>query len=145
MNQSVFAHQNTNNFYSNSGLLLEHKFSSFRPGDILAIWFNGVRHYGVYVGGGWVIDNSKRDGGVTKVSIERFSAGRTIDNKGHSGPLTRNEVINRAFERIGQKWDLFNSNCEIFFKVCQGRSPISIQVIAGTFIAGITVVGLTRR
>jgi hypothetical protein len=104
-----------------------------------------VRHYGVYVGGGWIIDNSKRDGGVAKVSIERFCAGRKIENLGHLGPLSRNQVVNRAFAKIGQKWGLISSNCESFYRSCQGRSEISFQVIAGVFVAGIMVASMTSR
>lgn len=135
----------TQNLYSNSGLLLEHQLGSFRPGDILMIWYKGVRHYGVYVGGGLVIDNSKRDGGVTKVSIETFRAGRDVKNLGHTGPLSRSEVVNRAFAQIGQKWSLISSNCESFYRSCQGRSEVSFQVLAGAVMAGCLVVSLSRR
>lgn len=143
MYQTINAHQS--NFNSRPGLLLEHQLGSFRPGDILAIWFKGVRHYGVYVGRGWVIDNSNRDAGVAKVSLEIFSAGRKIENLGHTGNLSRNEVVNRAFAKIGQRWGLISSNCESFYRSCQGRSEISFQVLTGVFLTGCLVFSLARK
>ena len=145
MHQAYYTNQNSNNLHSNSGLLIEHKVGSFQPGDILAIWFNGVRHYGIYVGGGSIIDNSRRDGGVAKVSLARFKAGREIDNLGHTGPFSREKVIDRAFARIGHKWDILGSNCESFYRGCQGRSEISYQVYVGLLMAGVFAVGISRR
>ena len=119
--------------------------NSFRVGDILAIFYHGFIHFGIYVGNGWVIDKSRRDGCVAEVSIARFSDGNDIVNLGHTGPRTREEVVEEAYSRIGEKWELIGSNCENFYKSCQGRLNISLQVVAGVAITGVVLVACFHR
>ena len=102
-----------------------------------------IRHPGIFVDGGQVIDCSRRDGRVNLTSLDRFSGGRQIHNAGHTGGLGREAVLANAYRALGQEWSLMGRNCETFVRECQGRSPISPQLVMG--FAAILVSFANRR
>lgn len=72
-----------------------------------------IDHYGIYVGNRQVIDNHPNRG-VQLISLDDFLNGRTLENvnKFYGNEFERTEIVRRAHSYIGQKYDLYEFNCE---------------------------------
>ena len=111
-------------------------------GEEISVPVNGVKHPGIYVGGGYVIDNSRKRGGVARVSMGEFRAGRKLSYHGIPGSLTAEQVVRNAFDAVdrGVKYDFLFYNCKDFVRDMQGQSLLSfaikVAVVGGAFYAG---------
>lgn len=101
-------------------------------GDIISTPAYGViNHWGIYTGQGSVISNSKRYGKVVEESLSSFLNGKKLSWIGYPGTLSGHEVISRARQLVGKKWNLVKSNCEHFAHHVHGLKPTSPQLLLG--------------
>ena len=98
----------------------------YAEGDHLAVPRVGYTHHAVYVGDGYVVQNTRE--GVDLVTLEEFSRGRPVEVIPHEDrAFSRSETVMRALSRVGQKeYSLLSFNCEHFVSWCisgEYRSP----------------------
>lgn len=115
----------------------------FERGDHLVSGrrFGGIMpytHHGLYVGGGRVIHyGGNAEPGVRapieEVSVEQFSAGRSIQVKEHKDRrYSREESVARARSRVGEDgYCVFGNNCEHFVNWCITGEHGSTQADVG--------------
>jgi hypothetical protein len=124
--------------------------SQLYPADVIvAKKRNGLgrilNHYVVYVGNESFIGNLQ-DG--VKVLSESELSDLLVDYepvriKPFEGTdFQRNQAINRAYHRLGQKYSLLNFNCEHFANWVQKGKENSVQV---TILLSVLVLGLTYK
>ena len=124
--------------------------SQLYPADVIvAKKRNGLgrilNHYVVYVGNETFIGNLQ-DG--VKVLSESELSDLLVDYepvriKPFEGTdFQRNQAINRAYHRLGQKYSLLNFNCEHFANWVQKGKENSVQV---TILLSVLVLGLTYK
>ncbi len=99
----------------------------------------GITHYGIYVGGGYVVHNHP-DGGVETVTFERFANGRPVYIEARVPWAAQEAVRQAALNLIGTQFDLFNFNCEHFVTFVQTGKPESPQLRGA--VVGVAVLGL---
>ena len=106
---------------------MESKKTRLYLGDHLKVSRLGFSHHGVYVGGGVVIANT-RDG-VAEYSLDDFAQGSKICVISEKKNFSRQDIVLRARQRIGEKnYNVITNNCEHFVLWCtQGHSK-SVQV-----------------
>ena len=108
---------------------------SFYPepeyGSTLSVLVNGVSHPGIYVGGGFVIDNSSKRGGVFRVTIETFRDGRELRNHGLIGGLSADQIVQNAYAALGKDYDFFLFNCKDFVREARGQELLTLLIKAG--------------
>jgi len=91
-------------------------------GEIIAAKLDfGIEHYGIATGAGTVISASKRVGYVVEESESDFSGGNSIISKGYPSDLSPYEVLLRARNAIGKKWNFFDYNCQHFATECHDK------------------------
>lgn len=107
----------------------------FPLGTHLVTQRRGYLHHGIYVGGGRVVhysgsSRSWRSGPVEEVSVEEFSAGRSVSIKPTPNARFRGvEIVRRARSRLGEDcYRLTSNNCEHFCEWCIHDWPRSEQV-----------------
>ncbi|WP_431165108.1 lecithin retinol acyltransferase family protein [Tenacibaculum halocynthiae] len=104
-----------------------------------------LNHYVVYVGNETFIGNLQ-DG--VKVLSESELSDLLVDYepvriKPFEGTdFQRNQAINRAYHKLGQKYSLLNFNCEHFANWVQKGKENSVQV---TILFSVLVLGLTYK
>jgi hypothetical protein len=124
--------------------------SQLYPADVIvAKKRNGLgrilNHYVVYVGNETFIGNLQ-DG--VKILSESELSDLLVDYepiriKPFEGTdFQRNQAINRAYHRLGQKYSLLNFNCEHFANWVQKGKENSVQV---TILFSVLVLGLTYK
>ena len=124
--------------------------SQLYPADVIvAKKRNGLgrilNHYVVYVGNETFIGNLQ-DG--VKILSESELSDLLVDYepiriKPFEGTdFQRNQAINRAYHRLGQKYSLLNFNCEHFANWVQKGKENSVQV---TILLSVLVLGLTYK
>ncbi|PQJ78341.1 lecithin retinol acyltransferase family protein [Polaribacter porphyrae] len=124
--------------------------SQLYPADVIvAKKRNGLgrilNHYVVYVGNETFIGNLQ-DG--VKVLSESELSDLLVDYEPvrikpfESTGFQRNQAINRAYHRLGQKYSLLNFNCEHFANWVQKGKENSVQV---TILLSVLVLGLTYK
>ena len=124
--------------------------SQLYPADVIvAKKRNGLgrilNHYVVYVGNETFIGNLQ-DG--VKVLSESELSDLLVDYepvriKPFEGTdFQRNQAINRAYHKLGQKYSLLNFNCEHFANWVQKGKENSVQV---TILLSVLVLGLTYK
>jgi hypothetical protein len=124
--------------------------SQLYPADVIvAKKRNGLgrilNHYVVYVGNETFIGNLQ-DG--VKILSESELSDLLVDYepiriKPFEGTdFQRNQAINRAYNRLGQKYSLLNFNCEHFANWVQKGKENSVQV---TILLSVLVLGLTYK
>jgi hypothetical protein len=124
--------------------------SQLYPADVIvAKKRNGLsrilNHYVVYVGNETFIGNLQ-DG--VKVLSESELSDLLVDYepvriKPFEGTdFQRNQAINRAYNRLGQKYSLLNFNCEHFANWVQKGKENSVQV---SILLSVLVLGLTYK
>lgn len=129
-----------------------------KPGDIIYAQDILYRHYGVYEGGGKVIDFSSSKGHETDAadacirekSLSAFAKGREcgVDDSVEQ-KFSPNETVRRARSQIGRRkgeYNLATNNCEHFARECKSGKSESKQVqklVAGVAMAASVVVATT--
>jgi len=102
-----------------------------QPGTAISIALGPITHFGIYLGAGRVIENSKLAGCVRELSLEQFAGGRTFYIDQTASRYSPCEVVARAKSLLGRPYSLLRSNCEHFKnEVLRGR-PYSRQVVVG--------------
>lgn len=87
-------------------------------------------HLGIMSDNGQVIHASKRVGEVVEESLAAFTQGNSWWLSPIKGNKPANEVISWARSRMGQRWDLFSSNCEHFVRMAHGLPKQCKQMVA---------------
>lgn len=124
--------------------------SQLYPADVIvAKKRNGLgrilNHYVVYVGNETFIGNLQ-DG--VKVLSESELSDLLVDYEPvriepfEGTDFQRNQAINRAYHKLGQKYSLLNFNCEHFANWVQKGKENSVQV---TILFSVLVLGLTYK
>lgn len=125
---------------------------SLHPGMI--VWtqaYGFFKHKGIvsdrlYDGQPMIISCSGRTGEVREETQEQFSQGNAIFAEGYLGNLPVHQVLYRARQCIGMKYNLFSWNCEHFVRYAYGLEPSSPQLAATIVLAalGICIVAAAR-
>lgn len=108
-------------------------------GEAISVPANGVQHPGLYVGGGMVIDNSRKRGGARLITIAEFRDGQKLSYHGFSGSLTAEQVVRNAYDAVdrGVKYDFLFYNCKDFVRDMRGQSLLSLVI--KTAVVGVVV------
>jgi len=91
-------------------------------------------HHGLYVGGNRVIhyaglSEGLHGGSVEEVSLECFAGGRGIRVRVEAARFDREEVLQRARRRLGERrYRVLSNNCEHFCEWCLRGESRSTQV-----------------
>ncbi|WP_409369902.1 lecithin retinol acyltransferase family protein [Lysinibacillus sp. 38-6] len=96
-------------------------FSSddFGLGDHLFVQRIGYTHHAIYIGRGEII-HYLNDKGVIKMSLSEFAAGANIHTKFSPKTYLSDEVVCRAYSRLGENnYNLAFNNCENFARWCR--------------------------
>ena len=99
----------------------------YAKGTTLLLDFGIFNHYGIADGCGGVIHNSKKYFMVTHESEADFAEGKDII----VSDITSNNstyAFNKAKRYIGMSYDLLQSNCEHFVRLCHGLEVESTQI-----------------
>lgn len=100
----------------------------FRKGDHLYINCGIYYHHGIYVGDDKVIHYLSK--GITLTGLNIFSRGHPIKIKKYMFQKDRNEIVSRAYSRLGEnRYNLIFNNCEHFATWCCTGVPVSMQVV----------------
>ncbi|WP_171757609.1 lecithin retinol acyltransferase family protein [Vibrio sp. 03-59-1] len=96
-------------------------------GQVLKIQYTGFKHYGIYVGNGTVIHNSKKFHRVEEIELAAFSDSRNIQL---SSIKSENPAlaVQTAKKYLGIPYSLFSENCEHFVRTSCGLVKESTQV-----------------
>ncbi|MBC7953643.1 MAG: lecithin retinol acyltransferase family protein [Rhodospirillaceae bacterium] len=86
-------------------------------------------HFGIMGDNGLIIHASKRLGLVVEEALSEFTQGASWRHSSIRGNKPANEVISWARSRKGQRWDLFNSNCEHFVRMAHGLPKQCKQMV----------------
>ncbi|MFC5532231.1 lecithin retinol acyltransferase family protein [Cohnella yongneupensis] len=90
-------------------------------GDHIMVYC-GYMHHGLYLGNGMVIHYPKPHGrGRIQIdSIAAFKNGRSIEKRHSNLRHSRDEVVRRAYSRLGEtEYSLLFNNCEHFVNWCR--------------------------
>ncbi|XP_018420767.1 PREDICTED: HRAS-like suppressor 2 [Nanorana parkeri] len=126
-----------------------------KPGDLIEFMRDFYQHWGVYVGGGYVVHLTDQDGWssissalgetavVRKDRLETVAYGCNykVNNKYDSkhSPFPSRKIVNAALGEVGKKmnYSLTSSNCEHFATFLRYGIEFSDQVdTAKTYAAG---------
>ena len=122
----------------------------FPAGTVVGTGIGVYEHVGVMTDSGTIVSASKRRGCVAEESPEDFSDGRPIYAKGYPGELPADQVVKRAREMIGKRYDVVFNNCEHVVRHAHGvprRSP-HLRAIGAMAVGGLALLGslvLSRR
>lgn len=120
--------------------------ASLKVGAVLSVRVGLVKHVGIFAGYApdgtpMVISNSLRSGCVAEESLAVFAGGRQVLIEPLASQLPVWSVLQRARQRLGERWNLISFNCEHFVHWALGMEPQSPQLQALVMACG--VVGLT--
>jgi len=116
--------QTVENFYDansplNIAVRLMTEAKDLSAGDHLYVQRTGYTHHGVYVGDQQIIHYLLEEG-IVIASLEEFAAGANVHIKESPIYYTSEEILTRAYSRLGEKgYNLFNNNCENFVNWCR--------------------------
>lgn len=99
----------------------------YSAGTVLKLDFGSFYHYGVADGFGNVIHNSKKHFQVKIDSYDAFSEGKEIILSSITSDNPAQAAIN-AKRYIGMPYNLVQSNCEHFARLCHGLEVESTQI-----------------
>ncbi len=94
--------------------------TKFKLGDTLYIKMTGYYHYGIYVGKGNVIHNSKVNQKVCCEPLNEFSGGKTIQIDHKITSDTPEQAVQKAMLYSELPYDLFSNNCEHLVRIAHG-------------------------
>ena len=100
-------------------------------GSTLSVPVNGVAHPGIYVGDGFVIDNSRKRGGVRYIHMNEFRNGLKFTNHGVIGTLPPAQIVRNAHSALGKDYDFLLYNCKDFVREARGQSWQTVLIKAG--------------
>jgi len=100
----------------------------YNLGDVLKVQYSGFRHYGIYVGDGIVIHNSKKFKKVEEISIEDFSDGKQLSISSNIKTDNPELAVQAAKKYVGVPYQLFTENCEHFVRLSCGLVKESTQI-----------------
>lgn len=112
----------------------------FQPAMIVAVPIVGpLRHVGIIsepfgAFGPLVISSSRRRNCVAEEPLDAFANGGRVIAVGYPGHLPPDVVVARARSKLGERWNLFNANCEHFVSWAHGmkvESPSLKVALAG--------------
>ncbi len=91
---------------------------SFKKGDHIAVDRELYSHHAIYDGKGGVIEYD--DYVVKMATLKEFSKGASIYKVEEEAVYTPDEIMERAYSRLGEKaYDLLYNNCEHFATWCR--------------------------
>ena len=96
-------------------------------GTTLKLDFGTFYHFGIADGVGGVIHNSKKRMMVTHESETDFSEGKEVIVSGIKNDNSLN-AFEKAKKYIGLPYNIMNSNCEHFVRLCHGLVIESTQI-----------------
>lgn len=99
----------------------------YKPGDVVSVRVNGIRHEGIITETGRIISNSRRRGGVYEESARTFAGGGKIKNHGPRKSMPPHVAIARARARIGRRYHPYSHNCEHLVREAYGEKRHSPQ------------------
>lgn len=86
---------------------------NLEKGDHIYINCGIYNHHGIYVGNNKVIHYLSK--GISLMDMETFSRGYPIKIKQHIFRKDKNEIVSRAYSRLGEnRYNLIFNNCEHF-------------------------------
>lgn len=93
-------------------------------GDHLVIQGIGYTHHGIYIGNAEVIhyahDEERNYISIRKDSVKKFTDGKKIIKWNSLASYSGNEIVKRAYSRLGEKkYKLMYNNCENFVIWCR--------------------------
>lgn len=106
------------------------------PGTVVGARLGLITHVGIvtdrYAGGQpMVISNSMRSGRVEEEPLRIFQGGFPLVPVTQPALVPASEVLSRARQKLGTRWDLLSWNCEHFVHWAFGQDPKSPQLRAG--------------
>lgn len=105
--------------------------NDFKLGDHIMVDRLIYQHHGVYVGNDLVIHYTQN--GVKLSSLGEFSKGWRVYRCEHANMLPRDEIVRRAYERLGEdEYNVLTKNCEHFACYCCIGKRVSKQVLYHT-------------
>ncbi|PUB88045.1 MAG: hypothetical protein DBP00_07390 [gamma proteobacterium symbiont of Ctena orbiculata] len=122
-----------------------------QPGTIVSVAVGPIRHFGIVsdrvdFGSPYIISSSNRTGQVAEEKSEIFANGGKIKVHGYPSRLNPFEVLKRARNMLGTKYDIFKWNCEHFVRWAHGLKPESPQMQVAVFGAlSLLVLGIMRK
>lgn len=122
--------------------------TKYKQGDVLQVHKSGgVKHFGIYIGSGNIIDNSPSLGRVSIRSLRDFSPASKINVLKHQSKYTGFEIVERAMQRLGRPYNILTQNCEHFVTdVILGRpSSKQINTLIVTALLGLGIYALTKK
>lgn len=88
--------------------------------DHLYVQRSVYTHHGLYLGNGRVMHYIKGEDGIGITSLEDFAKGSKIHVRNSSKYYSSDEVISRAYSRLGENdYFLLMNNCENFVNWCR--------------------------
>lgn len=107
-----------------------------QPGDHVVVDRDFYTHHGIYIGNNKLFHYSGEPGTsgiITEVSLQRFALRDTFWVYEHHNSLDRNEIINRAKQRLNENdYNLVFNNCEHFCHWCCTGEKWSNQIAAAS-------------
>jgi hypothetical protein len=106
------------------------------PGTVVGTRVGLITHVGIvtdrHAGGQpMVISNSMRSGRVEEEPLRIFQGGFPLVPVTQPALVPASEVLSRARQKLGTRWDLLSWNCEHFVHWAFGQDPKSPQLRAG--------------
>lgn len=112
------------------------------PGEVLSVVLpNGIEHFGILTDRMTVISASKKHQAVAEERLIDFSMGLQIFVHAPYGNQRWDETVRKAYEQLGEPYDLFSGNCEHFVRYCHGVAEESPQ-LAKAVVAAVVIGGL---
>lgn len=116
------------------------------PGAVVGVRVGLITHVGIVTdrhvdGQPMVISNSMRSGRVEEEPWRVFQGPFPLVSVTQPAALPAWQVLSRARQKLGTRWNLFSWNCEHFVAWAFGRNPQSPQLRAGV-ISGLAALML---
>jgi len=99
----------------------------YEQGTVLSIQYPTFKHYGIYIGDGLIVHNSKKFKQVQTISVEDFKDGRAISVSSIK-PKNNALAVQTAKKYLGLPYRLFDENCEHLVRTVCGLTKESTQV-----------------
>lgn len=128
-----------------------------RVGDVLAVsatWLGyHFQHVGIFIGyhpstsERLVLSASREKGGVVIETWDEFAGGKPVTNRGPLGTFPPEVVLQRAYQLLGQPYDLANLNCDHVVRYAHGvkvESPQLREAVGVFTTLGLVFFGLYK-
>lgn len=123
---------------------------SFIPGQAIGVRVGVVTHVGIVTdrtmnNEPMVISNSLRSGCVAEEPLSVFKGALEIVSVAQPASVPAWQVLARAREKLGIRWNLLSWNCEHFVTWAFGLKPHSRQLQAGMFTGALALLAFMNR